>query len=334
MARFERTYPTDPKLAVAVCQLDATQYAAVTDGLAGHDAVDAIWALLDRACAAAVAPSPDHCRPVLVTFPELATTGYGIPTDALRQRALTVQQAFERTHALAVKHQINISLGYAEVDETAETPPAPLYNGSLLVSRDPSATTPLIAYRKDHLYGDWEAGHFATPAPSDPIRHAARSVALPTDAGVWRVATLVCWDIEHPEPARALVLASFPAGVHLLLVPTANTEGFVPEHLVPTRAWENHVAIAYTNWIGGPLGMCGQSVVVRRDGGVVLTMPSLASHQTAAPDSDAASVWQISHTVLQDDASTHGAFMARNPQFEGRRSHLYTSLTEASSPTS
>jgi predicted amidohydrolase len=74
----------------------------------------------------------------------------------------------------------------------------------------------------------------------------------------------VCSDIEFPENSRALTLE----GAQLILVPTALAKGelheTVPLKVVPTRAVDNHVWIAYANHVGPSYkdkSFCGLSSV-------------------------------------------------------------------------
>jgi predicted amidohydrolase len=68
--------------------------------------------------------------------------------------------------------------------------------------------------------------------------------------------------VEFPENPRRLALA----GADCLLVPTANMDryDFVPATLVPTRAFENQIVLAYANYCGpeGSLRYGGLSSVV------------------------------------------------------------------------
>ncbi|NWJ69658.1 hypothetical protein HX744_03595 [Pseudonocardia sp. ICBG1122] len=85
----------------------------------------------------------------------------------------------------------------------------------------------------------------------------------------WGLGLLVCYDVEFPETVRALALA----GADAVLVPTANMLPYdhVPRVLVPARAWENQVYVAYANWCGteGSLTYGGLSCVAGPAGAVV-----------------------------------------------------------------
>jgi predicted amidohydrolase len=80
------------------------------------------------------------------------------------------------------------------------------------------------------------------------------------------IGLMICYDVEFPEPVRAHALA----GTDLLLVPTANMHPFqfVAESLVPVRAWENQMYVAYINRIGqeGEFDFFGLSTLAGPDG--------------------------------------------------------------------
>lgn len=84
--------------------------------------------------------------------------------------------------------------------------------------------------------------------------------------GGLRISILICYDIEFPENARQAA----SAGVDLIIVPTALGAqwGVVSEKLVPTRAFENGVYIAYANHSGQENNMAyyGGSCIVAPNG--------------------------------------------------------------------
>ena len=84
--------------------------------------------------------------------------------------------------------------------------------------------------------------------------------------GGLRLSILICFDIEFPENARQAATA----GVDLIIVPTALGAqwGVVSEKLVPTRAFENGVYIAYANYCGHENNMAyfGGSCIVAPNG--------------------------------------------------------------------
>lgn len=96
----------------------------------------------------------------------------------------------------------------------------------------------VLRYEKVHLWGELEPLAF-TPSTSAPAVAAwnGRSVGFQ-----------ICYDIEFPEPARALAAR----GVDLLLVPTAidGHSAYVPELLIRARAAENALVVAYADHAG------------------------------------------------------------------------------------
>jgi 5-aminopentanamidase len=105
-------------------------------------------------------------------------------------------------------------------------------------------------YVKTHLWGDDERAAF-TPGDGTPLL---------VDLGGLRCGVVICYDVEFPEVVRGLALA----GAQAVLVPTALDDEAVARVLLPARAMENRVGIAYANQIGP--GFCGASVIAGPDG--------------------------------------------------------------------
>ena len=114
----------------------------------------------------------------------------------------------------------------------------------------------LASYAKTHLYGDVD-----------------RDAFVPGDVGVVQfrldglvAGLLVCYDVEFPEAVRAHALA----GTELLVVPTGLMDpyGHIGTVLVPARAYESQVFVAYANRTGaeGEFVYCGASCVIAPDG--------------------------------------------------------------------
>ena len=196
---------------------------------------------------AAAAEAGSRGTDILVA-PELAVPGYGAG-DAFSQLAEPANGA--QVSALrdsAMRHAIAIVAGFAERDG------GHIYNSAVLA--DPAGRSSV--YRKRNLYGAYEKTHFAA---------GAAAPSLFDTAGI-RVGMLICYDVEFPECVRALALA----GAELVLVPTALPEGphadFIAEKMVPVRAFENQIAIAYANYAGGDrrFTYAGHSCIVMPDG--------------------------------------------------------------------
>ena len=101
-----------------------------------------------------------------------------------------------------------------------------------------------------------------------------------------RIALLICYEIEFPEAARNAALN----GADLILAPTALGAqwGVVAHKLVPTRAFENGIFIAYANHAGreGEIEYLGESCIVDpmgNDLARLLPVNGWASMTTAIP---------------------------------------------------
>ena len=184
----------------------------------------------------------------LLVTPEMFLTGYAIGADAVARLAEPADgRSAEVAAAIAWRHRVAILYGYPERDGEA------VYNAVRLVGAD---GVPVAGYRKTHLFGDLYRAQFSAGATPSPV------VAL----GSLLVGLAICYDIEFPEVARGLALA----GADAVLVPTANMRPFeaVATRLVPARAAENTLYVAYANyvWREADLDYCGLSCAVGPDG--------------------------------------------------------------------
>jgi 5-aminopentanamidase len=182
----------------------------------------------------------------LVVFPELFTTGYHLGAR-LRELAEPLGgPSLDAIGASAAAADLAILTGFCERDGRR------LFNSAVLVGPDGRL---LAVHRKCHLYGAMEGALFA---PGDAL-------AL-VELERLRVGILICYDLEFPESVRALALA----GAELVAVPTALMAPYdlVARTLVPARAAENQVFVAYANRTGseGDLAYVGHSCIVGPDG--------------------------------------------------------------------
>jgi predicted amidohydrolase len=201
---------------------------------------------LDRIGAAAREASAAGAACLVV--PELAVTGYGGGEAILR---LAEPADGPQVAALA---RIAAETGVAVVAGFAEAADGIVYNSAVAVTPDGRRHV----YRKLHLYGDYEKRLF---------RAGDAAPAVFELAGL-RVGVLICYDVEFPETVRHLALA----GVDLVLVPTALPAGdhaaFIATRIIPVRAFENQVFVAYANHAGndGAFAYAGLSGVAAPDG--------------------------------------------------------------------
>lgn len=184
----------------------------------------------------------------LLLTPELGITSYG---GGEKIRALAEPADGPIVSRLGeIARQTGVALvgGFVEKDGNA------IYNSAIHTD---GAGTPSV-YRKSHLYGDYERNLFTPAKPS---------TCLFSHHGM-KLGMLICYDVEFPENARRLALA----GADMILVPTATPVGysgsFIAEKMIPVRAFENQIFIAYANNIGrdGEFDYAGQSVIAAPDG--------------------------------------------------------------------
>ena len=186
----------------------------------------------------------------LLIFPECFLTGYNIGEQA---RALACDPAgaeFAELDAIARENSVALLCGTPVLEGGRVRNAAPLFGAY------GGRTT---QHFKRHLYGEWEKSVF-TPGDGAPVVAAMRG---------WKVGTLICYDAEFPESVRRLAVR----GASLVAVPTAL---MAPDHapvfnLLPARALENTVFLAYVNRVGVENGMrfVGGSRILGPDGGVI-----------------------------------------------------------------
>ncbi|MGW7419511.1 carbon-nitrogen hydrolase family protein [Streptomyces sp. NPDC054813] len=183
----------------------------------------------------------------LLVAPEMFLTGYAIGDDIARLAEPADGDCADAIAELAHRYGLAIAYGYPERAGDA------VHNSAQLISAD---GTRLANYRKTHLFGGFERDHF-TPGEQPVVQAELNGLT---------VGIMICYDVEFPEPVRAHALA----GTDLLLVPTANMHPFqfVAESLVPVRAWENQMYVAYVNRVGqeGEFDFFGLSGLAGPDG--------------------------------------------------------------------
>ncbi len=219
----------------------------------------------------------------LLVFPECFLTGY-YNRERVEQVARQIdEETVSALRAVAKSNATAILVGYYEMQG------AGLYNAALLIGDDGAI---LANYRKRALYGDWEQSAF--------LRGTGPVVA---DLGGVRIAVLICFDIEFPELARDCARN----GADLIAVPTSLMEppGHIARHVIPARAIENQLYIAYANRIGTEheLRYVGRSVIYDPEGTLLaegtddsadLIVATIAKSAVAAARSDFSYVQEAS----------------------------------------
>ncbi|MFK7745260.1 MAG: carbon-nitrogen hydrolase family protein [Roseobacter sp.] len=191
----------------------------------------------------------------LLLLPELFATGYNI-SDQVRARAEPSDGPIANTlSGLARQHGLAIHYGYPEEAEGV------LYNAAQCFGPDGAL---LGGYRKRAIPPGFERDYFT----------AGQDAQLFTYRGV-RIGTLICYDAEFPE----LVRQTTSLGAELVLVPTALGAQWewVARQMIPTRAYENGVYLAYANSAGAENGLrfLGQSFVAAPDGQEIVRAQAL-----------------------------------------------------------
>ncbi|MFF4591094.1 carbon-nitrogen hydrolase family protein [Streptomyces sp. NPDC001388] len=183
----------------------------------------------------------------LLVAPEMFLTGYAIGDDIARLAEPADGDSADAVAELAARHGVALVYGYPE--RSGET----VHNSAQLISAD---GTRLANYRKTHLFGCFERDHF-TPG-EQPVVQA--------ELGGLTVGLMICYDVEFPENVRAHALA----GTDLLVVPTAQMHPFqfVAESVIPVRAFESQMYVAYVNRVGqeGEFEFVGLSTLAGPDG--------------------------------------------------------------------
>ncbi|MFI1925021.1 MULTISPECIES: carbon-nitrogen hydrolase family protein [unclassified Streptomyces] len=183
----------------------------------------------------------------LLVAPEMFLTGYAIGDDIARLAEPADGDSADAVADIAGRHGLAIAYGYPE--RHGET----VHNSAQLISADGSR---LANYRKTHLFGCFERDHFR-PGGQPVVQAELNGLT---------VGLMICYDVEFPENVRAHALA----GTDLLVVPTAQMHPFqfVAESVIPVRAFENQMYVAYVNRVGqeGEFEFVGLSTLAGPDG--------------------------------------------------------------------
>ena len=182
----------------------------------------------------------------MVMLPELFACGYNIGAEVQARAELRDGPAFKAMAQAARNHGLALHYGYAEEDAGF------FYNAAQCVGPDGAV---LSHQRKLAIPPGFEQTYFS----------AGQGCHL-FDYGGLRIATLICYDAEFGETVRHVAAL----GAQLVLVPTALGDqwGWVADTMIPARAYENGVYLAYANSAGTEHGMnfLGRSVIAAPDG--------------------------------------------------------------------
>ena len=225
----------------------------------------------------------------LLLLTEMYLSGYNIGPEAALKHAIP-RAGLAPAQEMAKSLHLALVFGYPELVD------GKVANAAVLISPDGEI---ILNYRKTHLFGDLDRNMFSARGEEFPV----------AELNGTKIGLLICYDIEFPEPARRLALA----GADLILVPTAVMEPYeqVARHVIPSRAYENQVYLAYANHSGAEngLGYIGLSSICGPDG-TVLAMAGKNEELLFA----------------DTDPAHHAAVRKADPFFKDRRPELYGPL--------
>ena len=216
-----------------------------------------------------------------LVLPELFLGGYQL--EDLGSLALEASSPqLEALRQVAKRTGVGFQVGFVEAHLGT------YWNSVLVVSPEGDAQT----YAKTHLYGR-EVGTFSGGHRFISVMSAAVGVG-----------SLICYDIEFPEPARILA----GRGVSLVLVSSANMVPFAEDQVLfaRARARENQIFMAVANRVGVESGyqFCGTSVV-SDPLGTILCRAGERSEQTLLVDCDM--------TLVANSRTKHSYLQERRP---------------------
>lgn len=167
----------------------------------------------------------------IALFPEMWSSGYQIPEDMERLKALAVPKDGEFVSCYkALAKELNMAIGITFLEDFEPLP----RNTVVLFDRHGKE---MYTYAKVHTcdFGDecrLTAGEDFYVADLD------------TEKGTVKVGSMICYDREFPESARILMLK----GAEILLVPNACPMEINRISQLRGRAYENMVGIATVNY--------------------------------------------------------------------------------------
>ncbi len=208
----------------------------------------------------------DYCRRAaergadIALFPEMWNVGYSCgfdddaddPLPGWKAQAVGEEDAFV-THFrdLARELEMAIALTYLEAWD------GPPRNTVSLIDRTGET---VLTYAKVHTCDFFPMESCCTPGDR------FRVCTLDTAAGPVKIGAMICYDREHPESARVLMLR----GAEIILTPNACTLRDLRLSQFRARAFENSVAVAMTSY-AAPHPYCnGHSVAFDTRGDLIV----------------------------------------------------------------
>ncbi|MEM3444396.1 MAG: carbon-nitrogen hydrolase family protein [Thermoplasmata archaeon] len=168
----------------------------------------------------------------LTLFPEMFITGYSLKNRTLRFAETLGGKIVEKLSRIAVTSGTTIVAGMPEFCSADNL----VYNAAVVVMPDGK----IRSYRKRKLatFGPFEESLFFSPGKEECI----------FEIKGFRIGLVICYELFFPEIAKAYAMK----GVDMLLCISASpstTKKFF-EAVLPARAIENTVYVAYSNLLG------------------------------------------------------------------------------------
>jgi (R)-amidase len=214
----------------------------------------------------------------LILFPETCLSGF-----ASREHVHATAEPLNGPTVGTIRHlarrlDTTVALGLAERGEEG------IYNTMIMVGPEGL----IASYRKSHLWSS-DRGIFL---PGDELR------VIPW--GGWNVGLLICYDIEFPEPARALARL----GATLILVSNGNMSPYGATHFraACARAQENQIYVVMANRVGQGQWdyFVGESMAIAPSGEPIAHLDDQARVTTARLDTDKVAASRLPYHYLKD----------------------------------
>ena len=196
----------------------------------------------------------------IVIFPELNVTGYLPRDDLFKLAEATDGPTAKSVMRLAREAEKDIVFGLPVRDERIH---GHLFNSCLLATGDGR----LFRYDKMYLptFGPFEERLFFASGSSPLVAEGLHA----------KIGLMVCYDMFFPELAKLEALKGAQLLVNISAAPTTSWPSF--EKVLPARAVENGVFVAYVNMVGvhGGLVFNGGSTLLDPKGEIVGRAPLL-----------------------------------------------------------
>ncbi|MBD3239019.1 MAG: carbon-nitrogen hydrolase family protein [Chitinivibrionales bacterium] len=237
----------------------------------------------------------------IALFPEMWSIGYQGPDTKRRDGVAEWQsQAIDQRsrfvgHFRQLAKELNMAIAITYLQKW-DGPPR---NAVSLIDRRGEI---VLTYAKVHTCDFFPMEASCTPGDGFHVSN------LRTRVGSVKVGAMICYDREHPESARMLMLK----GAELVLTPNACGLQDLRISQFRTRAWENAMCVAMTNYASPECN--GHSVAFSADGKLVVEAGEQEGVFAASFDLDALRAYRAERTVWGN------AF---------RRPHRYDELTSS-----